>query len=88
VVSILLESLIVAIAGGLVGGIIAYTAFNGYQASTINWQSFSQVAFSFRVTPALMLRGVFYAAAIGFLGGLLPAIRSARLPIAKALREL
>jgi putative ABC transport system permease protein len=54
----------------------------------MNWQSFSQVAFAFRVTPGLLLRGMIWAAVIGLIGGLFPAIRAARLPIAAALREL
>ena len=54
----------------------------------MNWQSFSQVAFAFRVTPALLARGLFFAVVMGFLGGLLPAIRAARLPVVTALRQL
>jgi putative ABC transport system permease protein len=54
----------------------------------MNWQSFSQVAFAFAVTPDLLLQGVAWAAGIGLAGGLLPAIRAARMPIAAALREL
>jgi putative ABC transport system permease protein len=88
VVSVMIESLLFAAVGGILGGGAAYWAFNGYQASTLNWQSFSQVAFAFLVTPQLLFQGVIYAAAIGFLGGLFPAIRSARLPVARALREL
>lgn len=88
VMSILLESLVLALVGGLIGGSLAYVAFDGYQAATMNWQSFSQVAFAFRVTPGLLVQGILYAATIGCIGGLFPAIRAARLPIAKALREL
>jgi putative ABC transport system permease protein len=54
----------------------------------MNWQSFSQVAFAFAVTPALLIRGLIYAAFMGLIGGTLPAIRAARLPIVTALREL
>ncbi len=54
----------------------------------MNWRSFSQVAFAFAVTPQLLLRGIIYAALIGLIGGLFPAIRAARLPVATALREL
>ena len=64
------------------------SAFNGYQTSTMNFQTFSQVAFAFRVTPTLLMTGLIYALAIGFIGGLFPAIRAARLPIPSALREL
>ena len=86
--SVLTESLVLGAIGGLIGGILAYVAFNGYQTSTMNFQTFSQVAFAFRVTPQLLAMGLLYALAMGLLGGLLPAIRAARLPISSALREL
>jgi putative ABC transport system permease protein len=88
VLSVLLESLALALAGGLVGGGLAYLAFDGFRAATINWSSFSQVAFAFAVTPELLLQGVICAVLIGLVGGLFPAIRAARLPVATALREL
>jgi putative ABC transport system permease protein len=87
-VSVLGESLALGAIGGLIGGAVAYLAFNGYQTSTMNFQTFSQVAFAFRVTPGLLAGGLFYALAMGFVGGLFPAIRAARLPISSALREL
>ena len=87
-VSVLSESLALAALGGLVGGLAAYLAFNGYQTSTMNFQTFSQVAFAFAVTPALLIQELFYSLVMGLVGGLLPAIRAARLPIAAALREL
>jgi putative ABC transport system permease protein len=87
VVSVLLESLVVAALGGTVGALLAWTVFDGYQAATMNWQSFSQVAFAFAVTPPLLVAGVLYALALGFFGGLLPAIRAATRPIAQGLRE-
>lgn len=87
VVSVLMESLTLALVGGLAGGLLAYAAFDGYQAATLNWQSFSQVAFAFRITPELMVRGLVYALVIGLVGGLLPALRAARLPVVTALRE-
>ncbi len=87
-VSVLGESLALGAIGGLLGGAVAYVAFNGYQTSTMNFQTFSQVAFAFRVTPGLLAGGLFYALAMGFIGGLFPAIRAARLPIPSALREL
>ena len=71
----------------MIGAAIAYFAFNGFQAATINWQTFSQIAFAFAVTPQLLIRAIVWAAAIGLLGGLFPAIRAARMPIAGALRE-
>ena len=86
--SVLAESIVLGGIGGVLGGAIAYIAFNGYQTSTMNFQTFSQVAFAFRVTPRLFLTGLFYAISIGLIGGLLPAIRAARLPISSALREL
>jgi len=88
VVSVLAESLLLSLLGGATGGSIAYLAFNGYQTSTMNWQSFSQVAFAFRVTPALILQGIGASILMGLVGGVFPAIRAARLPIATALREL
>ncbi len=88
VVSVLVESMALGLLGGVIGGGAAYLGFNGYQASTINFQTFSQVAFAFRVTPDLLGLGLFYALTMGAIGGLLPALRAARLPIPSALREL
>jgi putative ABC transport system permease protein len=87
-ISVLAESVVLGGIGGLIGELGAYFAFNGYQTSTMNFQTFSQVAFAFRVTPQLLVTGLFYALTIGLIGGLLPAIRAARLPISSALREL
>jgi putative ABC transport system permease protein len=86
-VSVLAESLVLGGIGGTIGALGAYAAFDGFQTSTMNFQTFSQVAFAFRVTPALFATGLTYALSIGLFGGLLPAIRAARLPISKALRE-
>lgn len=88
VVALMIESLVLALAGGALGAALAYFAFNNFQAATMNWQSFSQVTFAFAVTPPLLVQGVVWATVIGFIGGLLPAVRAARLPIAAALREL
>ncbi len=88
VISVLIESLLLALAGGVVGGLVAFAAFNGYQASTLNWQSFSQVAFSFQVTPQLILAGIVVSLAMGLLGGIFPAVRAVRIPVATALREM
>jgi putative ABC transport system permease protein len=88
VVSVLAESLALAAIGGAIGGALAYLAFNGYQTSTMNFSTFSQVAFAFQVTPQLLGLGIFYALAMGLVGGLFPALRAARLPIPSALREL
>jgi putative ABC transport system permease protein len=86
--SVLAESMLLALVGGLIGGGLAYAGFNGYQTATINWQTFSQIAFAFAVTPRLLLEGLSYALVMGFIGGSLPAIRAARLPVVTALREL
>jgi putative ABC transport system permease protein len=88
VVSVLIESMTLGAVGGVIGGVSAYFAFNGYQTSTMNFQTFSQVAFAFLVTPELLLTGLSYALVIGLIGGLFPAIRAARQPIPSALREL
>jgi putative ABC transport system permease protein len=88
VAAVMLESLLLALLGGAAGAVLAYAAFNNFQAATMNWQSFSQVTFALAVTPQLLGQGVIWATAIGLVGGLLPAIRAARLPIATALREL
>jgi putative ABC transport system permease protein len=88
VISVLGESVALAAIGGAIGGLAAYAGFNGYQTSTMNFQTFSQVAFAFRVTPALLTQGLVYALLMGLIGGLFPAIRAARLPISVALREL
>lgn len=88
VLSVLVESLVLALLGGALGGSLAYFGFDGFRAATMNWSSFSQVAFAFDVTPALLVQGIIYATVIGLVGGVLPAIRAARLPVAAALREL
>jgi putative ABC transport system permease protein len=87
VISVMAEALALAAMGGILGGGLAYTFFNGFRAATLNMQSFSQVAFAFAVTPALLMGGFIYALVMGFVGGAFPAIRAARLPVATALRE-
>lgn len=88
VISVMIESIALAVLGGLIGSLGAYFAFDGFRAATLNWQSFSQVAFAFEVGPVLLIQGMVYASLIGLVGGLFPAIRAARLPVAIALREL
>ncbi|HEY5913088.1 MAG TPA: FtsX-like permease family protein [Verrucomicrobiae bacterium] len=88
ILAVMLESLALALAGGAIGSAAAYFAFDGFKAATINWQTFSQVAFAFTVTPQLLVDAILWAVAIGLIGGLFPAVRAARLPIAAALREL
>jgi putative ABC transport system permease protein len=87
VCSVLIESLVLAVTGGLIGGLGAYLAFDGYGAATMNFQTFSQIAFAFAVTPQLLVQAIILAAIIGLVGGFFPAIRAARLPIAAGLRE-
>ena len=84
----LVESLALALVGGLLGALIVYIVFNGFTVSTLNGASFSQVVFDFAVTPELLRQGMVAALLIGFFGGLLPALRAARLPVVTALREL
>jgi putative ABC transport system permease protein len=86
--STMIESTLLALVGGVAGGAIAFLAFNGFQVSTLNGASFSQVVFDFAVTPDLLINGLYAALIIGAFGGLFPAIRAARLPVAQALREL
>jgi putative ABC transport system permease protein len=87
VISVIIESMLLAAVGGTIGALAAWAAFDGYRAATINWQSFSMITFAFDVNVRLLAQGIVYALAIGLLGGLLPAIRAARLPISVALRE-
>ena len=88
VFSVLSEAVVLSLVGGLIGGLVAWVAFDGYQTSTMNFQSFSQVAFAFAVTPQLLGTALIYSLLMGLVGGLLPAIRAARLPVVTALREL
>jgi putative ABC transport system permease protein len=88
VISVLAESILLGSVGGIIGGAIAWLAFDGYQTATMNFQSFSQIAFSFAVTPQLLLTALVISLVMGMAGGLLPAIRAATLPVVTALREL
>ena len=85
--SVLVEGMLLGLMGGVVGGALAYSLFNGIETSTMG-SNFAEVAFSFRVTPALLTRGVVYALLMGLFGGLLPAVRAVRMPIASSLRQL
>lgn len=87
-VSVLVEALLLGLIGGIVGAAISYFAFNGMQASTMNFATFSQITFAFTVTPQLLVQALIYALILGFVGGLLPSLRAARLPITTGLREL
>jgi putative ABC transport system permease protein len=88
VTSVLLESVALGLLGGIVGGLLVYFVLNGYQASTLNWASFSQITFAFTVTPRLLVTGLVYSLILGFVGGLLPGLRAARMPVTAGLREL
>ena len=87
IISVMIETLLLALAGGVVGAGIAWLLFDNYTASTLG-TNFSEVVFQFRVTPALLGSGLRWALVIGFLGGLLPALRAARMPVTDGLREL
>ena len=86
VLSVLLESIVLCLLGGLTGGALAWLLFDGYTISTLGGQSFNQVAFAFRVSGPLLMQAIVGACGVGLLGGLLPALRAARLPVAEALR--
>ena len=86
--STVVESMLLALIGGLIGGVVAYLVFNGFRVSTLNGASFSQVVFDFAVTGDLLAQGLRVALVIGVIGGFFPAIRAARMPVAQALREL
>jgi putative ABC transport system permease protein len=88
VISVMIEALVLSLLGGAVGGGLAYVYCDGASLSTLNFNTFSQVAFDFRVTPGLLLRGLTWALVIGLAGGLLPAVRAARIPVTEALRTL
>ncbi len=88
-VSVLVESALLGVAGGLLGVALAWLAFNGYEASTLNFAgSFTQVSFAFAVTPELFAQGIRWALVLGLLGGALPAWHAARQPITTGLRDL
>jgi len=83
--SFLAESALIALAGGVIGCLLALP-INGVVTSTTNWASFSEIAFAFRVTPALLLSGLVFAVFMGLVGGFFPARRASRLPVIQALR--
>ena len=84
--SFVLESILLALVGGVLGCLVAFF-MNGYTAGTGQTQSFSEMAFAFKITPGVLIFGIVFAAIMGFIGGLLPAFRAARMPITRALRE-
>lgn len=85
VTAVMLETMLLALLGGLVGGAVAWLLFNGYSVSTLG-NNFSQVMFQFKVSPELLWNGIKWALGIGLVGGLFPALRAARLPVTEALR--
>lgn len=85
VLSVLVEAMLLALSGGVLGALIAYVLFNNMSVSTLG-SNFTQVAFNFAVTPALMQKGLTWALLIGLLGGLPPALKAARQPVVEALR--
>lgn len=87
VFSFLIEALMISLVGGVLG-CLAVLRLNGVTTSTINFQTFSNLAFAFRITPSLLAEGVVFALVMGVLGGFFPAVRAAQLPVATALREL
>ena len=87
IVSVLLETMLLAVLGGVLGAALAWVIFDNYSASTLG-SNFSQVVFNFSVTPELIWNGLKWALAIGFIGGLFPAVRAARQPVTVGLREL
>jgi putative ABC transport system permease protein len=87
VFSFVVEALLIAFVGGLIG-CLAVIPLNGLTTGAMNLQTFSHVAFAFKITPELLVRGVIFALVMGVFGGFFPAVRAARLPVATALREL
>jgi putative ABC transport system permease protein len=85
--SFVIESMIIALIGGLVGCLLALPV-NGIATGTMNFRTFSEIAFSFKITPDLFVSALIFAAFLGLLGGLLPSRMAARMPITKALREI
>jgi putative ABC transport system permease protein len=86
-ISFIFEAMVIALIGGILGCIFVLP-LNGFTTGTMNMQTFSHMAFAFKVTPPLLVAGVLFALLMGLIGGVPPAIRAARRPIALALREL
>ena len=87
VLSFVFEALVIALLGGVIGG-LCVLPLNGLTTGTMNWQTFSHLAFAFRITPQLLALGLLFSLVMGLVGGLPPAIRAARRPVAGALRAL
>jgi putative ABC transport system permease protein len=87
VFSFVIEALLIAFVGGLLGCLVVLP-LNGLTTGAMNLQTFSHLAFAFKITPELLVKGIIFALVMGFVGGLLPAVRAATRPVAQALREL
>jgi putative ABC transport system permease protein len=87
VLSVLAESMVLALLGGAIGAGLAWLAFDGFRAATLNFASFSAMTFAFDVNFSLLVQGIVFAMLIGLFGGLFPALQAARTPVALALRE-
>ncbi|HZD92630.1 MAG TPA: ABC transporter permease, partial [Candidatus Sulfotelmatobacter sp.] len=87
VFSFMIEALLISLFGGLLG-CIAVLPLNGLTTGAMNWQTFSHLAFAFRITPLLLILGIGFALIMGVIGGIFPAIRAARRPVAPALRAM
>ena len=84
--SFLVEALVIALAGGVLGCLLALP-INGIETSTMNWQSFGELTFAFRVSPKILLQGMIFAAVMGLIGGFLPARRAAKQGLAAGMRR-
>jgi putative ABC transport system permease protein len=87
ITSFVIEALLIALVGGLLGCLVVLP-LNGLTTGAMNLQTFSHLAFAFKITPELLVKGILFALVMGFIGGLLPAVRAATRPVASALREL
>jgi putative ABC transport system permease protein len=87
VFSFLIEAVLISIVGGVLG-CMAVLPLNGFTTGAMNWQTFSHLAFAFKITPGLLVGGIIFALGMGVVGGLLPAIQAALRPVATALRSL
>lgn len=87
VLSFLIEGAFLASLGGILGSVLSLV-MNGYAVGTLNFQTFSETVFEFRVTPMLMLKGVAFSVIVGVLGTFLPALRASRLPVISALKAV
>jgi putative ABC transport system permease protein len=85
--SFLFESILLAVVGGILGGLFSFVV-NGISTGTTNFATFSEITFAFRVSPEVLLSGLYFGAILGVLGGLLPALRAARQPITTAMRAI